>query len=89
MMIDKQPIVKNGHRRPTSAGQHLAVAESMAFLHGRATIRLRRGFGRVLLTVDATEDGLTYSEQWRNGYRFDDGPVSREEALALLEGETG
>ena len=72
----------------TSPEQLLAVAESIAFLHGRATIRLGRGFVRGLLTIDRTEDGYSYSEQWRNGYIFDDGPVNREEALALLEGET-
>ena len=72
----------------TSAGEQLlAVAESMARLHGRATIRLRRGFGRGLLTIDHTEDGLVYTETWRDGYRHDWTELTRDEAVEALERE--
>ena len=71
----------------TPPAQLLAVAESMAFLHGRATVRLRRGFGRGLLTVDWLEDGYAYTERWRDGYRHDSADLTRDEAVEALERE--
>lgn len=65
----------------------LAVAESMATLHGRATIRLRRGFGRGLLTIDDTEGGYTYTETWRDSYRHDSADLTREEAIETVARE--
>ena len=73
----------------SAAEQLLCVAESMAFLHGRATLRLRVPWGRGLLTIDDTEDGLVYTEQWRKGYIFDEGSRTPEQAVEALAGEQG
>ena len=88
-MNDIHAIVKkNGHHPPTSAAMHLSVLESMAFLYGAiAAWRLAAAGGRAFLTVMYLDGTYEYTETWYNGFRFDQGPVTRDEALALL-GET-
>ena len=80
-------VKKNGHHAPTPAAMQLAVVESMAFIHGAATARLASAGGRAFLTVTYLDGTYEYTSTWYSGYRMDQGPVSRDEALALL-GET-
>jgi len=85
MMNDTQTQVKNGHHAPTTAAMHLAILESMAFIHGAATALLAATDGRAFLTVTYLDGTYEYTSTWYSGYRFDAGPVSRDEARALLE----